>query len=65
VQQLAQLERQYAQLVQTYQMVRSQYNQMLWMARQIPCPCPSATARLGCPGSTQPRPTPTGQPAPG
>jgi hypothetical protein len=36
VQQLAQLQRQYVQLVQTCEMVRNQYNQMLWMARQVP-----------------------------
>jgi hypothetical protein len=36
VQQLLQLEQQYAQLVQTYQMVRSQYQQMIWMAKQVP-----------------------------
>jgi hypothetical protein len=36
VQQLLQMEQQYAQLVQTYQMVRNQYEQMLWMARQDP-----------------------------
>jgi hypothetical protein len=36
VQQLAQLERQYSQLVQTYQMIRSQYQQMVWMAQRDP-----------------------------
>ncbi len=36
VQQLLQLQQQYTQLVQTYQMIRSQYDQMLWMARQVP-----------------------------
>ena len=36
VQQLLQMEQQYAQLVQTYQMVRSQYEQMLWMAKRVP-----------------------------
>src|SRR5260370_11150908 len=35
-QQLLQLEQQYAQLVQTYQMVRNQYEQMVWMAQQVP-----------------------------
>ena len=35
-QQLLQLEQQYAQLVQTYQMVRSQYEQMIWMGQQVP-----------------------------
>ena len=34
--QLVQLEQQYQQLVQTYQMITNQYTQMLWMARQIP-----------------------------
>jgi hypothetical protein len=36
VQQFLQLQQQYAQLVQTYQMVRSQYDQMIWMAREVP-----------------------------
>lgn len=36
VQQLLQMEQQYAQLVQTYQMVRNQYEQMIWMAKQVP-----------------------------
>ncbi len=36
VQQLLQLEQQYAQLVQTYQVIRSQYEQMIWMAREVP-----------------------------
>jgi hypothetical protein len=36
VQQLLQLQQQYAQLVQTYQMIRSQYEQMLWMGRPVP-----------------------------
>src|SRR4051812_13815248 len=36
VRQLLQMEQQYAQLVQTYQMVRSQYEQMIWMAQRVP-----------------------------
>ena len=36
VQQLLQLEQQYAQLVQTYHMIRSQYEQLLWMAKRVP-----------------------------
>jgi hypothetical protein len=36
VDQLLRLEQQYDQLVQTYQMITNQYNQMLWMARQDP-----------------------------
>ena len=36
VDQLAQMEQQYNQLVQTYQMVTAQYNQMIWMAKMIP-----------------------------
>jgi hypothetical protein len=36
VKELTQLEQQYAQLVQTYQMIKSQYNQMVWMAQQDP-----------------------------
>src|SRR5690242_16948157 len=42
----AQLQQQYTQLVQTYQMIRSQYDQMLWMARQIPV---SMSLRYGAP----------------
>jgi len=36
VQQLVQLEQQYAQLVQTYNVIQNQYQQMLWMAREVP-----------------------------
>jgi hypothetical protein len=36
VQQVIQLEQQYAQLVRTYQTVRGQYEQLLWMAKQVP-----------------------------
>src|SRR2546423_15546270 len=49
LQQLAQLQRQYTQLVQTYEMVRNQYNQMLWMAKQIPV---SMSLRYGAPWIT-------------
>jgi hypothetical protein len=36
VQQLLQMQLQYGQLVQSNQMLRNQYNQMLWMARRVP-----------------------------
>src|SRR5258706_16402559 len=36
IQQLLQMEQQYAQLVQTYQMVRSQYDHLVWMAKRVP-----------------------------
>ena len=36
VKEFTQLEQQYAQLVQTYQMIKSQYDQMLWMAQTDP-----------------------------
>ena len=36
VQQLIQMEQQYGELVRTYQMIESQYQQMLWMARSVP-----------------------------
>lgn len=36
VEQLTQMEREYIQLVQTYQMVTAQYNQMIWMAKMVP-----------------------------
>src|SRR5215467_1858025 len=45
----AQLQKEYEQLVQTYQTVRSQYDQMLWMARQIPV---SMSLRYGAPWVT-------------
>lgn len=34
--QLVQLEQQYEQLVRTYEVISSQYDQMIWMARQVP-----------------------------
>jgi hypothetical protein len=36
VEQVLRLEQQYAQLVQSYQMIRNQYEQMRWNARQVP-----------------------------
>ena len=33
---LAQLQRQYAQLVKTYEMVRNQYDHMVWMSQRVP-----------------------------
>ena len=36
VNQFIQLEQEYVQLVQTYQMIQNQYNQMLFMAQQVP-----------------------------
>ena len=36
VRQLVQLQQQYAQLVQTYNMIRSQYEHMVWMAKRVP-----------------------------
>src|ERR1700752_4146243 len=36
VQQLLQMQQQYAQLVQTYQVIRSQYEQMVYMAKRVP-----------------------------
>ena len=36
VEQLVQMERQNTQMVQTYQMVTAQYNQMIWMAKMVP-----------------------------
>jgi len=30
------MQQQYAQLVQSYEMLRNQYNQLLWMAQQVP-----------------------------
>jgi conjugal transfer/entry exclusion protein len=36
VQELVQLEQQYVQLVQTYEMIQNQYQEMLWMAKGVP-----------------------------
>ena len=36
IQQLLQMEQQYAQLVQTYHTVRSQYDHLVWMAKRVP-----------------------------
>lgn len=36
LQRFIQLEQQYAQLVQIYEMIHSQYDQMIWMAKQVP-----------------------------
>jgi type IV secretion system protein TrbJ len=36
VQELLQLEQQYAQLVQTYHLIQNEYQQMLWMAQPVP-----------------------------
>jgi len=36
IQQLIQLEQQYAKLVQTYEQIRAQYDQMVFMAKQVP-----------------------------
>ena len=36
VEQIVRLERQYSQLVQTYQMIRNQYEQLRWMAQRVP-----------------------------
>ncbi len=36
VSEVSQLIQQYNQLVQTYQMITNQYNQMLWMAKELP-----------------------------
>ena len=49
VKEFAQLEQEYAELVQTYQMVRSQYEQMVWMARQIPVNMASRYRALASP----------------
>ena len=36
IQQLYQMQQQYAQLVESYGMIRNQYNQLVWMAQQVP-----------------------------
>ena len=40
VQEVVLLERQYSQLVVSYEMLRSQYQQMLWMGREVPVNMP-------------------------
>src|SRR5882724_13394786 len=52
VQQLLQMEQQYAQLVQTYQMVRSQYDHMVRMAQQVPVNMASRYRALATPWRT-------------
>src|SRR5262245_27424859 len=49
VQQLIRLEQQYMQLVQTYQVVRSQYDHVLRMARQVPVDMAARYRRLATP----------------
>ena len=61
IQQLLQMEQQYAQLVQTYQMVRSQYDHLVWMARRVPVVWRSATKRRPLPGAMRQPQTPTAQ----
>ena len=47
IKQLLQMQQQYSQLVQTYQLIQSQYQQMLFMAqREFPTPCKSS--KPGC-----------------
>ena len=36
IRQLWQMEQEYAQLVASYQMIRNQYNQLVWMGQQVP-----------------------------
>src|SRR4051794_24025267 len=36
VQQLLQLQQQYAQLVQTYNMIRNKYEQLVWRPKRVP-----------------------------
>src|SRR5713226_9487506 len=49
VRQLLQMEQQYVQLVQTYQMVTNQYQQMIWMAKQVPVNMASRYRALATP----------------
>jgi hypothetical protein len=43
------LEQQYAQLVQTYRMIENQYQQMLWMAQEVPVSMGSRYRALAIP----------------
>ena len=36
VKEFTELEQQYSQLVQTYKTIKSQYDQMIWMAKSVP-----------------------------
>lgn len=49
VQQLLQLEQQYVQLVQTYQTVRGQYEEMLRMAKRVPVDMPARYRAIATP----------------
>jgi hypothetical protein len=49
IQQLLRLEQQYRQLVETYQVVRSQYNHALRMARRVPVDMTARYKRLATP----------------
>src|SRR5690242_7422073 len=52
VQQLIQMEQQYIQLVQTYLMIRSQYDQMKWMAQPVPVDMMSRYRAIATPWNT-------------
>src|SRR5712692_9727511 len=52
VQQLLQMQQQYAQLVQTYQMIRRQYDQMIWMAKRVPVNMAARYRAIGTPWRT-------------
>ena len=49
VKQFVQMQQQYAQLVQTYQMTQNQYNQMLFMAQQVPVNMVARYRAMGTP----------------
>lgn len=49
VQELLQLEQAYAQLVQTYHMIENQYQQMLYMAKEVPVVMSARYRALGTP----------------
>ncbi len=49
VKQFVQMQQEYAQLVQTYQMTQNQYNQMLFMAQQVPVNMVARYRAMGTP----------------
>src|SRR5260370_38987324 len=52
VQQLLEMQQQYAQLVQSYQMLRNQYDQMVWMAKRVPVDMAARYRALATPWQT-------------
>ena len=52
IRQLIQMQQEYMQLVQSYQMLRSQYGQLVWMGRQVPVNMAARYRALATPWKT-------------